>query len=143
MRPLHLAGLAAVLATACGPSTLVILGSHREEPDSLRRLMRGGARLGCTVPQAYSRTAGLAIDCKEGRMLVGKRTGDNRAAPGHPLQITCTGALAAKCEPFYEEVWKAGGPACADDEVVAGCGALQCTPPDDAPDTCERMTSEN
>lgn len=127
----------------CGTPTLIILASHREDPDSVRRLMRGGARLGCTVPQAYSRATGLVLECKEGRMVVGKRTGENKSAPGHPLQITCTRELAEKCESFYTELWKAGEAACADDEVVAGCGALQCTPPDDAPDVCEKMTADN
>jgi hypothetical protein len=129
--------------SGCGTPTLVILASHREDPDSVRRLMRGGARLGCSVSPAYSRAAGLVLECKEGRMVIGKRSGENKRAPGHPLQITCTRELADKCESFYTTVWKAGEPACGDDEVVAGCGALQCSPPDDAPDVCEKMTADN
>ena len=140
-----LAGAAAssALLCACGTPTMIVLASHREAPDSVLRLMRGGARLGCVTPQAYDRKAGLVLECKEGRVVIGKRTGENRNAPGHPLQITCTRALAESCDAFYRELWKAGEAACRDDEVVAGCGALQCTPPDDAPDVCEKMTADN
>lgn len=41
-------------------------------------MMRGGSRVGCQTSDVYDSLLGIFIDCDEGRLVVGKPTGESR-----------------------------------------------------------------
>lgn len=100
-----------------------------ETPDNLTRVMRGGSRAGCQTSDTYDGILGIFIDCDNGRMVVGKPTGNNMDAPGDPLQVTCFKGLSdpAECEALWKKVMAGGEAPCKEGETGPGCGELECS----------------
>jgi hypothetical protein len=100
-----------------------------ETPDNLTRVMRGGSRVGCDTSDTYNDFLGIFIDCEDGRMVVGKPTGENTKASGDPLEVHCFDGLSDPevCEALWQRVLEAGKAKCETGETGPGCGELKCT----------------
>ncbi len=120
---------AVLLLVGCGSSSHTMLTRTAETPDNLTRVMRGGSRAGCETSDTYDSMLGIFIDCEDGRMVVGKPTGENMDASGDPLQVTCFKGLSdpETCEALWKKVMEAGKATCEAGETGPGCGELKCS----------------
>lgn len=129
MKATVLSMAAAVWIMGCGSSTYTLLTRSAEMPDNVQKAMRGGARLGCDVSETYDSLVGVIMDCKDGRIVVSKPTGENMSRPGDPLQVTCFRSLGnqEECEAFWSQIEKKGEAPCSAQETGVGCGELKCS----------------